>query len=247
MKLFLFIALLCIAPVRSQIIIAAASSMQNALNQALPVFEKATGNTATVVYGSSGKLLAQIKSNAPYDVFLSADMALPESLAVAKLTDGKPVVYARGTLVLWTLKTIDLSNGKKALLDSNCYKIAVADPRTAPYGKAAIAFLQSEKIFALIEKKLVYGDNVSQAAQYILTGSADLGIMAKSLVVTPETLNKGHWVEIPASSYPAIDHGMVRLLQGMKKNPEASKSFYDFILSDKGQEILVNCGFTSIK
>jgi molybdate transport system substrate-binding protein len=235
------------SPLFAQMTVAAASSMQNALKEMQAVFSKETGKAFATVYGASGKLTAQIKNGAPFDVFMSADMAFPESLSVAKLTDGKPVVYARGTLVLWSLKNADLSDYKKVLLDSTCNKIAIADPRTAPYGRAALAFLQNEKIFGIIEKKLVYGDNVSQAAQYVLTGSVDVGITAKSLAVAPEAAQKGHWVELPIAKYPPVDHGIIVLLHGKDNNPKESKAFLDFVLSANGQKILAHCGFMGIK
>ena len=244
------LVLLCCAswsPLFAQMTVAAAASMQNALKEMQAAFSKETGKTFATVYGASGKLTAQIKNGAPFDVFMSADMAFPESLAVAKLTDGKPVVYARGTLVLWSLKIEDLSDYKKVLLDSACKKIALADPRTAPYGKAAMAFLQNEKLFKDIEKKIVYGDNVSQTAQYILTGSVDVGITAKSLTLAPEAANKGHWVELPIAAYPPVDHGMVVLLHGKDDNPKESMAFLDFVLSANGQKILAHCGFMGIK
>ena len=246
MKKFLLLLFCCVLPLSAKIIVAAASSMQNALKESASVFTKETGTAVEAVYGSSGKLTAQIKNGAPFDVFMSADMAFPESLAVAKLTEGKPAVYARGTLVLWTIKNIDVSNCRQALMDSAYAKIAVADPLTAPYGKATIAFLRNENIFNAIEKKLVYGDNVSQTAQYIMSGAVDMGITAKSLTKTPEAAGKGHWVELQCAKYPPVDHGIALLRYGMENNPEAAKAFIRFILSDTGRKLLEKCGFTGV-
>lgn len=247
MKRLLAVLLCFVSPLSAKITVAAASSMQNALKEIGSEFTKETGTAVEAVYGSSGKLTAQIKNGAPFDVFMSADMAFPESLAVAKLTDGKPVVYARGTLVLWTVKTVDITDYRRALLDSGCVKIAVADPRTAPYGKAAIAFLRHENVFDAIEKKLVYGDNVSQAAQYIISGAVDMGITAKALTKTPEAAGKGHWVELPCGAYPPVDHGIAVVRYGMENNPEAAKAFVKFILSNKGRELLEKYGFAGVK
>jgi molybdate transport system substrate-binding protein len=244
----MFVLLCCAASLSAQITVAAASSMQGALKELGPVFTKETGDMVKLVYGSSGKLMAQIKSGAPFDVFMSADLAFPESLSVAKLTDGKPVPYARGTLVLWTLDTsTNLSDYKKALLASSCRKIAVADPHTAPYGRAAVAFLKSEKLFNSIQKKLVYGDNVSQTAQYLLTGSVDLCITAKSTAMTPEVAGKGRWIELPPDKCPPVDHGMVLLLHAGENSRKAGRAFFDFVLSARGQEILEKAGFSKIK
>jgi len=247
MKKFTIVLLCCASSLCAQMTVAAAASMQIALKEMQTEFAKETGKAFGTVYGASGKLTAQIKNGAPFDVFMSADMSFPESLAVAKLTDGKPMVYARGTLVIWSLRISDLSDYKKVLLDSACNKIAIADPRTAPYGRAAVAFLHNEKIFGSIEHKIVYGDNVSQTAQYILTGSVDVGITAKSLAVAPEAAQKGHWVELPNAKYPPVDHGMVVLLHGKDNNPKESKTFLDFVLSANGQKILERCGFMGIK
>ena len=246
MKMLILLLTVSVSSLNAQITVAAASSMQNALKEIQAVFAKETGKTFNTVYGSSGKLMAQIKSGAPFDVFMSADMAFPESLAVAKLTDGMPVVYARGTLVLWTVKNIDITDYHKALIDSSCAKITIADPRTAPYGRAAVTFLRNEKIFDGIEKKLVYGDNVSQSAQYILTGAVDMGITAKSLVIGPEVAGKGHWIELPSGVYPPVDHGLVLLTNKEQHCSKVGTEFAAFVLSARGQDIIEKNGLIRV-
>lgn len=243
-----FSLIICIFTITSaQITIATASYLENAMKEICSSFTQKTGDTVKVVYGSSGKLTAQIKNGAPFDLFLAADMSYPDSLSAAGLSFNKPVQYAAGTIALWTLKDYDLTNYLKLLQDSSVTKIAIADPRTAPYGKAALEFLQNVKVLDKIQKKLVYGDNISQATQYVLTGAVEIGFTAKSLLMAPQIQSKGHWIGFPENLSPSIPHGMVILSYGHNHNPEISQAFYSFILSDIGQAILGKYNLSLVK
>ena len=196
-----------------------------------------------VILGSSGKLSAQIKHGAPYDMFLSADMKYPQNLYEDHLTLAVPVVYAQGALAILSDEARDFSKGIALLSDGSIEKIAMANPKTAPYGAAAKEALEHVKLYEKLKEKFVYGESISQTVIYATT-AADVGIVAKSSLYAPQMqrYQKGiQWKEVNASLYRPIEQGMV-ILKSARDKQEA-KDFYNFILSGKSKEILTSYGY----
>lgn len=223
--------------------VAVAANVKFAFDELAAEFTKQTGVAVNGVVSSSGKLAAQIKSGAPYDVFLSADMDYPAILFKDGQATSPPKVYANGALVLWTAKDVDLSKGIAGLADSSSKKVAIASPKLAPYGREAIKALDFYKVRAAVEPKLVYGESISQVNQYIDTKSVEVGFTAKSVVLSPELQGKGKWVEVPNESYAPIAQGLVILRHGSENNGEAARKFYGFLFSSKAQAILTKYGY----
>ena len=222
--------------------IAAAANVQYALKEITQEFQKKyPAVRITKIISSSGKLTAQIVRGAPYDLLLSADMKYPEFLYEKGFAISKPVVYAKGTLVLWSIKNIPLKDGINSLLNPSIKKIAIPDPKTAPYGREAKKALEKSEIYPKVRYKLVYGESVGQATQYIYKGLVDVGFTAKSVVLSPQMKNKGRWIEIDNSLYSPIKQGVVILRHG--KNNLYAQKFIEFLLSDTGKEILKKYGY----
>jgi molybdate transport system substrate-binding protein len=249
MKLIKLVTLLMMlltstAEAADSITVAVAANVKYVFDDLANAFTKETGVTVTSVVSSSGKLTAQIKSGAPYDVFLSADMQYPLLLQKEGLAVVAPKVYANGALVLWTNKQIDISKGVAVLADANITKVAIANPKLAPYGRETLRVLDYYKLKASVEPKLVYGESISQVNQYIDTKTVDVGFTAKSVVVSPELKGKGAWVELPTQSYEPIAQGMVILKYGADNHGDAARKFYGFILSKQAREIFSQYGYT---
>jgi molybdate transport system substrate-binding protein len=224
--------------------VAAAADLQFAMQDLAAQFEKQTGGKIDVTYGSSGNFFAQLQNGAPFDVFFSADLEYARKLDAANLAEpGTLCEYAVGRLVLWAPadSKVDITKDQwKSLLDPGVDKIAIANPAHAPYGKAAIAALQSAGIYEQVKSKLVYGENISQTAQFVQSGNAQLGLLALSLVVAPAMKNGRAWI-VPATAYPPITQGAV-VLRG-SQNKAAARSFLDFVRGTEGSATLQQYGF----
>jgi len=227
----------------AQLTVAVAANVKYTFDDLAVEFKKETGIEVQGVFGSSGKIAAQVKSGAPYDVFLSADTESPEILYKDGLAVTKPKACAYGVLVLWTMKDLDLSKGLPLLTDVKVQKIAIANRRLAPYGRAAIQTLESAKLNAAIESKLVYGESIAQAMQFVDSGAADIGFIAKSLVVAPEMAGKGKWVEVPKGSYEPIAQAVVVLKHGAETQSESARKFVDFLFTPKARAIFEKYGY----
>ena len=196
-----------------------------------------------VILGSSGKLTAQIKNGAPYELFLSANMKYPEALYKEGMAVTEPIVYAQGSLAYLSVREQNLSKGMALLTDHNISKIAIANPKTAPYGAAAKEALENAGLYASLKEKFVYGESISQTVTYAMT-AADIGFIAKSSLFSPQMshFKKGvNWAEVDERLYTAIDQGMVILKKG--EGSVDVKAFYDFMLSKKAREILHSFGY----
>jgi len=196
-----------------------------------------------VILGSSGKLAAQIKNGAPYELFMSANMQYPEVLYKEGIAVTKPIVYAQGALAYFSVNPQDFTQGIKLLTTDKVQKIAIANPKTAPYGTAALEALKHAKVYDAIREKLVYGESISQTLSYAMT-AADIGMIAKSSLFSPSMAHfkEGtYWSDVDENLYTPIDQGMV-ILKKAEGNPEV-KAFYDFILSEKARKILKNFGY----
>jgi molybdate transport system substrate-binding protein len=193
--------------------------------------------------GGSGKLHTQILRGAPYDLFLSADMGYPGALYEANMTMAAPVVYAQGALVILSDKNRDFSRGIKSLLSPSVRRIAIANPHTAPYGKAAFEALAKAGLIDIVRSKFVYGESISQTVSYTQHG-ADVGLVAKSALYAPQMhhYKQGtNWVDVDTALYHPIDQGMVVLKSAA--DPDAAKKFYHFLLSDKARTIFSRYGY----
>lgn len=240
-----FFALLLqgVAAYAAPLTVAVAANVKYAFDDLAAEFRNETGIEAKGVFGSSGKLTAQIKSGAPFDVFLSADMEYPNSLYQDAVAVAAPKIYASGVLVLWTMNPLDLGKGIQVLNDPAVKRIAVANPALAPYGREALNALEHFKLRAAVGPKLVYGESISQVNQYIDSKSADIGFTAKSVVLAPALAGKGKWIELPRDSYHPIAQGAVILRYGSISNPKAARSFMEFLSSAKARAIFEKYGY----
>lgn len=224
--------------------IATAANMQFVMIELTDTFKKKTGIACETILGSSGKLTAQIVAGAPYDVFVSADMKYPQALHEKELTLAAPKVYAAGSLVLWTAEDRALT-WPESLTDRDFSHIAMANPKTAPYGTAALQTLQALGLEGLLEPKLVYGESISQTNQFITSQAAQIGFTAKSVVLAPNLKDKGSWVDIPSQYHTPLKQGVVILKGRSDREAEATK-FFEFLFSEEAKEILNKFGYSSI-
>ncbi len=224
-----------------KITIATAANMQFALEKLAEGFSKQTKIEYELIVSSSGKLTAQIKEGAPYDIFVSADMKYPQEIYNAGLAESPPKVYAYGKLVLWSMVE-DIELSVNLLTDSTINHIAIANPKTAPYGVAATEVLSYFGLNQKVGTKLVFGESIAQTNQYIISRSAEVGFTAMSVVLSPELTGKGKWMEMDGSAYTPIEQGVVVIRQNNQSN-ESAKEFYKFLFSKKAKEILTNFGY----
>jgi molybdate transport system substrate-binding protein len=232
----------------AQVTVAAAADLTFAFKQLAADFQRQTGNSVLLSYGSSGIFFSQIMNGAPYDVFFSADTDYPQRLQAAGLTEpGSLYEYAIGRLVIWVAPAskLDLKRGLQVLLDPMIHKIAIANPQHAPYGRAAVAALRHQGIYDQIKDKLVLGENISQTAQFVVSGNADAGILALSLAVAPPMKARGRFVEIPPDDYPPIIQAAVILKSARDK--KAAGQFLDFLKQPSAAALMKRYGFASPK
>ena len=242
--LFCLLMLQAVSALAQPLTVAIAANLKYVFDDLAAEFKKETGIEAQSALGSSGKMSTQIRNGAPFDVFMSADIEFPEGLYKDGYATTQPKAYAYGQLVLWTQKDVDLSKGVAGLANANVGKVAIANPKVAPFGRQAIKALEYYKVREAVEPKLVYGESITQVSQYVDSKAADVGFSAKSIVVAPETAGKGKWVEVPPESYEPIAQGVVILKHGSETNGEAARKFYGFVLSAKAREIFTKNGYT---
>ncbi len=228
-----------------EITIAAAADLNFAFKELVPQYEQMTGRHVTVSFGSSGNFFAQIQHGAPFDLYFSADINYPHKLEEAGLTvPGSLYRYAVGRIVLWARQDspLNVTQGFPILRQSSIKKIAIANPKHAPYGRAAVAAMEYFNTYDEAKNRLVLGENVSQAAQFVESGAADIGIIALSLALAPVMKNKGMYWEIPAEAHPPLEQGAVMLKSS--RHQESAKRFLEFMKSRPGQLIMTRYGFT---
>ncbi|MCS7312159.1 MAG: molybdate ABC transporter substrate-binding protein [Acidobacteria bacterium] len=227
--------------------VAAAADLRYAMEDLVRVFRQRHPDVAVeVVYGSSGSLYAQILNRAPFDVFFSADAEYPRRLAAQGLAlpGSRPFLYGVGFIVLWARResSVDVERlGMTVLQDPSVRRIAIANPQHAPYGRAAVAALKYFGMYDAVVRKLVYGENISQAAQFVQSGAADIGILALSLALAPALRDTGRYWKIPPVAYPPIEQA--GMILPWAQDPAAAQAFRDFVLSAEGQAILARYGF----
>jgi molybdate transport system substrate-binding protein len=249
LKVLLLATFVCVScPViagAGEINIAAAADLIFAFKDVAAQFEKQTGNSLKLTYGSSGNFFAQIQNGAPFDLFFSADIGYPQKLETAGLAEpGTIYEYASGKLVIWVpnASKLDLSRGLATLLDPSIRKIAIANPQHAPYGVAAVAAMRHDGIYDKVKNKLVLGENISQTAQFVESGNADVGLLALSLAVAPAMKGSGRYIEIPPDDYPPIIQAAVILKSS--RNKELADQFLKFLKEPATVALMERYGFS---
>jgi molybdate transport system substrate-binding protein len=243
-KIFLVLVLLCSSIFAGQINVAVAANVSYAMDKLIAQFNKTNPDTKVLVtLGSSGKLTAQIKNGAPFNIFMAANMKFPESLYEEKIAITKPIIYAQGALAMLSAKELDFKKGIDLIKDDSISKVAIANPKTAPYGTAAVEAIKNAKIPDSIESKFVYAESISQVVTYAIT-AADIGFIAKSSLYD-EKMSKYkenvNWVSVDPTLYTPIKQGIV-IINNAKDNAEV-KAFYDFILSQNAKKIFTDYGY----
>lgn len=234
------------ALVPREVRVAAASDLKFALAEIAAGFTHVHPNiTVTVTYGSSGNFYTQLASEAPFDLFLSADREYPRKLVEqGRAVRDSEFQYAVGRLVVWVPNgsPLDLEKlGVRAAADPRVKKVAIANPRHAPYGRAAEAALKHAGVSDQVKDRLVLGENIAQAAQFVESGAADVGLIALSLALAPTMKDRGRFWEVPADAYPRIDQCGVELTWA--KDKAATKVLCDFLTGEHGREVLRKFGF----
>lgn len=243
-KIILGIVLLCSSIFAGQLNIAVAANVSYAIDELIAKFNETNPDTKVqVTLGSSGKLTAQIKNGAPFNIFMAANMKFPQALYDEQIAITKPVVYAQGALAMLSSKELDFSKGINLIKEDSIEKIAIANPKTAPYGTAAMEAIKNAGLQKDTEGKFVYAESISQTVTYATTAT-DIGFIAKSslydekLAKYKENIN---WTSVDAKLYTPIKQGIV-IINNAKDNSEA-KAFYDFILSSNAKEIFTKFGY----
>jgi len=244
MKILLFF-LLSIFSFAGTIRVAVAANVSYAIEALIKDFNKQNPNIKIEVnIGSSGKLTAQIMQNAPYDIFMSADMGYPQILYSKGMALNEPKVYANGSLALFTKrKDINLTKGIAVILDNKIKRVAVANPKTAPYGVATQEALKNAKLYSRAKPKFIYGQSIGQTLTYALTAT-DIGFVAKSTLLSDKLSQykkDENWIDVPLNLYTPIEQGIVLIKRA--KNSVDAKSFYSYILSNRAKEIFKKFGY----
>ena len=227
--------------------IAAASDLRYALGEVTVQLRQIQPELdLQVAYGSSGTFFAQIVNGAPFDLFMSADIEYPRQLASRGLTTpDSEFTYAVGRLVLWVPAASPLDverGGMETLLDSRVAYVSIANPEHAPYGRAAEAAMREAKVYDRVRSRLVFGENVSQALQFVQSGAAQAGLVALSLAVAPTVKPSGKFWIVPAELHPPIDQGGIILRAAA--DVEAARAVRAFLLGERGRAILKQYGFS---
>jgi molybdate transport system substrate-binding protein len=226
--------------------VAAAADLKFALDDVVRAFgEKHPDVAVKVTYGASGNFYAQLSNRAPFDLFLSADVEYPRKLIAANLADSdSEFLYAVGHLVVWVPQSSSLDVEKlgiNTLLEPSVKKIAIANPRHAPYGRAAEKALQSLGVYDQVKDKLVLGENIAQTAQFAQSGTVDVGIIARSLALSQALRDQGRYWEVPPDAHPRLEQGGVIL--SWAQHRQAAEALRAFLLSGEGRAVLKRYGF----
>jgi molybdate transport system substrate-binding protein len=245
-KLAVSLILLAACATAQEITVAAAADMSAALPELVGAYSKKTGQAVKLSFGASGNLTNQIRNGAPFDVFFSADEQYPQQLIAEGLASKDTLYrYGVGRLVLWVPgdSPLDLSKlGIQALLDPSVKKISIANPATAPYGRAAEAALRHFGIYDQVSSRLVLGENVSQAAQFVESGNAQAGLIALSHALAPALKDKGRCWTVPLDAYPTLNQAAVLLSRS--KQQDSARKFLEFLRSPEATSLLTSYGFS---
>ena len=232
-------SILVAQPVR----IAVAANAQGLIKKLQADFKKRTGIETQAIIGASGKLTTQIRNGAPYDVFLSADTEFPEKLYTAGFGLRKPEVYALGSLIICSKAPLAIKNWTAILSSDDIRKIAIANPKTAPYGKAAEQALSFYNLNTIVKSKLVYGESISQVNTYILTGNVNIGFTTEAFLY--ENIDKGSmkWSRVDPKSYDEIAQSAILLSYANKGNLKSATRFCDYLSSPSARKIIGSSGY----
>jgi molybdate transport system substrate-binding protein len=232
--------------------VAAAADLEPVLPPILDRFRHDTGIQAEATFQASAALTTLIQNGAPFDLFLSADMGYPKKLIDAGLADAAgsadsstPILYAKGTLVLWTRKDSHLEPSLDLLRGTELKRLAVANPERAPYGRAAVAALTGLKLYDILKPRIVTAENIAQAAQFVDSGNADAGLISMTSAMTPRLTASGTYFVMPRELYPPIEQGMVIVSKTAQR--DAAHKLIDYLLSTPVQAQLAKSGLTPAK
>jgi molybdate transport system substrate-binding protein len=225
--------------------VAAAADLRFAMDEIVKEFNNSnSAANVEVIYGSSGNAFTQISNGAPFDLYFSADIVYPQKLKEAGLTLSDPKLYGIGRIVLWSA-SLDVSRGLSVLAGKPNIKIATANPEHAPYGQRSVEALKFYRLYEKVEKQLIYGENISQAAQFCLSGNAEAGLIALSLVLSPSMSNQGKYFLIDEKAHRPLEQAYV-ILNHAKGN-KAAFAFSEFISKPAARRIFEKYGFTLTK
>ncbi len=241
---FLLLVLFSTFVMADKITVALAANVAYAIDDLKKEFKKLYPNIEVqIVLGGTGKLTAQIMHKAPYDILMGANMMYPETLYQKGFAVTRPLVYAKGSLALVSRTKRDFNKGLDLIKEANIKKIAIANPKTAPYGVATFEALKNAKLLETVKSKFIYGESISQTVIYT-TKVSDVGFIAKSALFSPKMahLKEGaNWIEVDAKLYAPIEQGIVILKHGAK-NAEVS-AFYAFVFSREAQRVFERFGY----
>lgn len=227
-----------------EVAVAAAADLVFALEELNRAFSHDRPEASVrVATSASGSLFAQLRQGAPFDVFLSADLEFPRELARLGLADTNTLfLYAIGHLVLWTTRTnVPVEQGLSVLTNDSIRRVAIANPLTAPYGRAARAALTHAGVWPAVEPRLVIGENIAQTAQFVQTGAVDVGLVGLSLVTAPRLRDVGRWWPVPETAHPPLEQGGILTQRGATN--ETARAYLDFLRSPAARAIFDRYGF----
>jgi molybdate transport system substrate-binding protein len=230
------------------ITIFAAANLSSVMDEIIKSYHNVSKqDNVKAVYSSSGKAYQQVVNGAPFDIFLSADMFYPEKLSSERYAITKPKVYAIGRLVMWTRNdsNIDVKKGIEIVKDSNVKKIAVANPTLAPYGKATVECMEYYKLYDIAKSKIVWGENISQTAQYAETGAAEIGFIPLSFVAVGKMKDTGKFILIDDKCHKPIAQGVI-ILKNASENKEkldTANRFYNYLFSNEVKNLFRKYGY----
>ena len=243
-RVLFIVALLLLANTANaeKITVAAAADLKFAMDEIVTVFNSThPGNEVEVVYGSSGKFHTQIHQGAPYDIYFSADIGYPRELVKKGLASSEVTPYAVGRIVLWSNSMDATKMTMDSLTDQKITRIAIANPKHAPYGKRAEEALRTAGLWDKLQSKLVFGENIAHTAQFVQTGNAQVGIIAQALAINPELAKKGGYYLIPEKMHQPLDQGYVITKRGRDK--PLAKTFAAFMNSKQARVVMTKYGF----
>lgn len=242
-KYFIAAAFLLVSsPIFAQSIkVAVAANLQTVIKVLDDDFTAKTGIKVDPIVGPSGNLSNQIRNGAPFDVFLSADMAFPQALFKEGFATRNAEVYARGSLIIASSQNIGFENWERLLLSARVKKLAIANPAIAPYGKAAEEALTKKGLLNEVKPKVVYGESIAQVNTYITTGTVEAGFTTQSLAKDAEGKTKLYWQAIDPKLYSPIEQGMVVIKTSA--NLAAAEKFFQYMQSQAAKNILKQYGY----
>jgi molybdate transport system substrate-binding protein len=223
--------------------VAAAANAQFVVKKIATQFSEKTGIAVEVISGSSGKLAVQIKNGAPYDLFLSADMEFAQAVYNDGFALTKPRIYALGSLIVCSSTGAAVKNWKNILMGKSTAKVALANPKLAPYGKAAIEALHYFKLYQSVAARLVFAESISQVNTYVLKKVVNIGFTTESLVYELPAGNNFKWQRVDPAAYQPIAQGAVLLKYAQKSKAAKCKKFYDYLFSADAKAIFKKYGY----